>query len=158
MSRASEGPRTVAEVASDAALTIFLALRRYLPEDPERAAWCRDSIFKAIARTLERDRDASRALADAARAQGRREGVEEAARLVDHWHISKGGFCEIAHRIRSLLPSPAADTWAPPKHPCACGHAHVAGTDGEDGGCKVCDCTTWRAPPSAAGDAEGDAK
>jgi hypothetical protein len=27
---------------------------------------------------------------------------------------------------------------------CACGHAHVAGVDGEDGGCETCDCPTWR--------------
>lgn len=33
---------------------------------------------------------------------------------------------------------------------CGCGHEHIAGSDGEDGGCRVCLCTTWRSPDSAS--------
>jgi hypothetical protein len=29
-------------------------------------------------------------------------------------------------------------------HACSCGHHHVAGEDGEDGGCGTCDCGTWK--------------
>lgn len=36
-----------------------------------------------------------------AHAAGRREGMEEAAELVDHWHISKGGYSEMAWQIRA---------------------------------------------------------
>jgi len=32
-------------------------------------------------------------------------GLEDAARLVDRWHISKGGFSELAFAIRALRPA-----------------------------------------------------
>lgn len=29
------------------------------------------------------------------------------------------------------------------KNICKCGHSHIMGDDGEDGGCSVCDCSKW---------------
>lgn len=31
------------------------------------------------------------------------QGVEDSANIIDHWHIKKGGYCEMAHNVRQLV-------------------------------------------------------
>lgn len=35
-------------------------------------------------------------------------GIEAAAKLIDGWHIHKGGYCELAHVVRALV-APVTD-------------------------------------------------
>jgi hypothetical protein len=91
------------DAASQTTMTIVMALRRYLPNDPERARWIRESIEKAVGRALV----ASRA-----------EGLEAAARIAEDLVGTCGeneescGHCEtlvsVAARIRAALPTPEA--------------------------------------------------
>ena len=57
---------------------------------------------------------------------------------------------EALERVEVLLQ--AAEQWegAYPEHLCACGHSHIAGEDGEDLGCRTCECMEWKESPTRA--------
>ncbi|HVP49664.1 MAG TPA: hypothetical protein VMT56_00430 [Candidatus Bathyarchaeia archaeon] len=58
--------------------------------------------------------------------------------------------------VKSIRPDAVAIATHKDARPCACGHVHIAGIDGEDGGCGTCQCGQWRAPASGTREPGGE--
>jgi len=76
--------------------------------------------------------------------------VEFGIDLAPFWaEVHKTNMAKVGGPVREDGKRLKPEGWTPPRIAellatlCACGHHHIAGDEGEDCGCRVCECSVW---------------